>query len=242
MCYKNNELPKFKLNDSSDSNSNNSNKSNKSNNSENFSFSGVENFKYDLFTIEELKNNLPEDLKTENNNLNRNNLYDLDIKWNNEYIRDILKNKEKDIKTKIDSFNIIMYKLSYEDRYAILNDYKDLLDKDEDIKKYPGVILRQERKLKDVFISLIKEILNCKIKDIIKLFHTKYYVQTQLSNIPFIEGSEEYIFANLINDAYDTFIIKSTYPLKKKDGMHNESKLISNIIDAKIKKPVINRK
>ena len=58
----------------------------------------------------------------------------------------------------------------------------------------------------------MKEIINCTDNDIVNKFCSKYYAQIQSSNIPFIEGSEEFIFANLINALYDTFIIKSDYP------------------------------
>ena len=39
-------------------------------------------------------------------------------------------------------------------------------------------------------------------------------MKQQSSKIPFIYGSDEYIFANLIYDTYETFIIKSTFPKK----------------------------
>ena len=71
-----------------------------------------------------------------------------------------------------------------------------------------------------------------------KLFHTKYFIETQTSKIPFLEGSEEFIFANLINDIYDTFIIKSNYHINNVDKPYDDSRYLSNIINKDIPKPV----
>lgn len=51
-----------------------------------------------------------------------------------------------------------MYKLSYEDRKKLLIKYKYLFDKDEALKDFPNVTFRQEKKLKEVFISVLKDI------------------------------------------------------------------------------------
>ena len=56
----------------------------------------------------------------------------------------------------------------------------------------------------------------------------------QSSNIPFIEGKEEFIFANLIYDnydTYDTFIVKGNYPNNYKN--FQDSNFMSNIINDK---------
>ena len=197
--------------------------------------SGCESFKEDLLTFEELKNNLS---YSNINNIEENTIYDLNEAWNKEYIINILNNKEYSNQKKIDAFNNIMYKLKYDDRIFILNEYKNLFDNDENIKIYPSVTLRQRKRLKEVFISLIKEIIDfTEDDDIIIKFHSVYYVQTQSSNIPFIEGSEEFIFANLINDLYDTFIIKSDYPKSK---INKEAELVSNILNPKLKIQNIN--
>ena len=197
--------------------------------------SGCESFKEDLLTFEELKNNLS---YSNINNIEENTIYDLNEAWNKEYIINILNNKEYSNQKKIDAFNNIMYKLKYDDRIFILNEYKNLFDNDENIKIYPSVTLRQRKRLKEVFISLINEIINfTEDDDIIIKFHSVYYVQTQSSNIPFIEGSEEFIFANLINDLYDTFIIKSDYPKSK---INKEAELVSNILNPKLKIQNIN--
>ena len=197
--------------------------------------SGYESFNDDLLTFEELKNNLS---YNNINNLEQNNSYDLNETWNKEYIINILNNKEYSNQKKVDEFNKIMYKLKYNDRILILNEYKNIFDNDENIKIYPAVTLRQKKKLKEVFISLINEIINFTEDDnIINEFHSIHYIQTQSSNIPFIEGSEEFIFANLINDLYDTFIIKSDYPKSK---INKESELVSNILDQKLPMTKIN--
>ena len=95
--------------------------------------------------------------------------------------------------------------------------------------------LKQETKLKEVFITFLKEILYFKNTDNIETFKAKYNYQHVSSNIPYLEGSEKYIFASLINSAFDTFITKVDFPKSKKDGIPNESKLISNILYEDIK-------
>lgn len=72
-----------------------------------------------------------------------------------------------------------------------------------------------------------------------KLFETKYFVETQSSNIPFLEGTDEYIYVNLINDTYDTFINKSNYLSNKREQTFDEKKYLSNIINKKISKHFI---
>jgi len=212
----------FRLNDSNSKNSSNNSKNSKS--SETSNLSEIEAFKSELYTIEELKENL--------------HLYDLNEKKNYEIILQILENKNIDDKTKIENFNNIMYKLSFDDRIKLLNKYKTLFEKDEIQKNDMSVILRQTKRLKEIFINIIKDILTSKPKEIIKLFHTKYFVETQTSNIPFLEGNEEFIFANLINDIYDTFIIKSNHQIDKDGKPYNDSKYLSNIINKDIPQPV----
>ena len=61
----------------------------------------------------------------------------------------------------------------------------------------------------------MKDLINAEPSAIKDLFKTKYYMKQQSSKIPFIYGSDEYIFSNLIYDTYETFIIKSTFPGKE---------------------------
>ena len=182
-----------------------------------------------------------DEMKRENENYLKDNKnpYDLDEKKNLAYIKEILESKQMNDQNKINAFNNIQYKLSYEDRHSLLVDYKMLFDKDEFIKKNPKVKIRQEEKLKKVFISLLNGIMKGKSTDIKNLFQTKYYVSDQSSKIPFLYGSEEYIFANLINDLYDTLIIKSNYPQKWNDKPFDEHKNLSNYINNKAIKPVM---
>ena len=121
----------------------------------------------------------------------------------------------------------------------MLKKHKDLFDNDQIQKENSNVIIRQNERLKDIFISIIKDILKYKPTEVLELFHTKYYVETQTSNIPFINGGEEFIFANLINDIYDTFIVKSNYKNYIIDKTYDDSKYLSNIIKDNIPKPVI---
>ena len=60
----------------------------------------------------------------------------------------------------------------------------------------------------------MKDLINAEPSAIKDLFKTKYYMKQQSSKIPFIYGSDEYIFSNLIYDTYETFKIKSTFPKK----------------------------
>ena len=173
------------------------------------------------------------------NNSKNGSLYDLDPNENKLNIVNILDNKNIDIKTKIKSFNEVMYKLTFEDRQYLLCKYKKIFEQDELLQKYPNVVIRQEKKLKEIFILLIKDLLNNNAEVGKQLLETKYFVETQESNIPFLEGTEEYIFSNLINDIYDTFITKSNYPSNKKDKAIDEYKYLSNIINKKIPYPVI---
>ena len=98
-------------------------------------------------------------------------------------------------------------------------------------KKFPNVKIRQENKLKTVFISLLRDIIEKNVFVINELFQTKYFVETQSSKFPFLEGSEEYIFANLINDTYNIFIIKSNYPNNEKVKAYDEKIHLSNYIN-----------
>ena len=243
MALHNNEniIINFNLdNSSSKTVSKNSKDSKESKSSTSLNNSSIDPFPKELLTKKELKKISYEENKENSPNLNKNeNLYDLNEKANYLYLLKILENKDIDTHSKITTFNDLMYKLKYEDRKFILNKYKDLFDKDEALKQFPNVVFRQKEKLKEVFISLLKDIINNKADKMKELFETKYFVETQLSNIPFLEGTDEYIYANLINDTYDTFISKSKYPSKKKDKAFDENKYLSNIINKKISKPII---
>ena len=243
MALHNNEniIINFNLdNSSSKTGSKNSKDSKESKSNASLNNSSIDPFPKELLTIKELKKISYEENKENSPNLNKNeNLYDLNEKANYLYLLKILENKDIDTQSKITSFNDLMYKLTYEDRKYLLNKYKDLFDKDEALKQFPNVVFRQEKKLKEVFISLLKDIINNKVDKMKELFETKYFVETQLSNIPFLEGTDEYIYANLINDTYDTFISKSKYPSNKKDKAFDENKYLSNIINKKISKPII---
>ena len=192
--------------------------------------------KKELLTIEEMKKNCCE---KNNGSCEDNNLYDLDERANYLKIVKILKDDKISNKDKISSFNNIMYKLSYEDRINLLKEYKNLFDNDDTQKKYPKAVLRQEKRLKEVFISLLKDIMNKNAEQIKDSFSMEYYVDLQSSNIPFLEGSEEFVFANLINDAFDTFITRSNYPTNQVIKHFDEIKYLSNIINKGLKKPQI---
>ena len=192
--------------------------------------SGKDTFKEELLTFNELKKSLNKEMIIENNDYSQQVLYDLDENWNKEYIANILKNKDYGDNKKIEAFNRIMYKLSYKERINILNEYKNLFD----INKYKNI----QSKQKDVFISFLKDIISIKKEDEIKLIHSNYDFKIQSSNIPYLEGSEEYIYTNLINKAYETFITLSNYQMSKKYGTHNEGELISNILKYNENKPV----
>ena len=192
--------------------------------------------KKELLNIEEMKKNCCE---KNNGSCGDNNLYDLDERANYLKIVKILKDDKISNKDKISSFNNIMYKLSYEDRINLLKEYKNLFDNDDTQKKYPKAVLRQEKRLKEVFISLLKDIMNKNAEQIKDSFSMEYYVDLQSSNIPFLEGSEEFVFANLINDAFDTFITRSNYPTNQVIKHFDEIKYLSNIINKGLKKPQI---
>jgi len=198
------------------------------------SISDIENLREEFYTIKELEQKAKE--KNVEEGLN---FYDLDEKRNIEYISQFLEKKDKEYKEKIVEFNNIQYKLTYEDRIHLLKKYEDLFNNDQIQKEKSCVIIRQNERLKEIFISIIKDILKYKPIEILELFHTKYYVETQTSNIPFINGGEEFIFANLINDIYDTFILKSNYKNYIIDKAYDDSKYLSNIIKGNIPKPVI---
>lgn len=221
----------FRLSNNNSNTSSNNSKTSKS--SEISDLSEIEPFQAELYTIQELKE------KTNEKNFETEYIYDLNERLNYEAILQILENKNIEDKNRIEKFNEIMYKLSYDDRIKLLNKYKNLFDNDEIQKKNSNVLLRQIKRLKEVFISIIKDILYCKPKDIIELFHTKYFVETQKSNIPFLEGNDEFIFANLINDIYDTFIVKSNNSKNNIDKSYDDSKYLSNIINKNIEKPNI---
>ena len=63
------------------------------------------------------------------------------------------------------------------------------------------------------------------------MIQNEYFIETQNSNIPFIYGPKEYIFANLINDSYDALIIKKDEP-----SFNEEKKLNVKIHQKKKKK------
>ena len=220
----------FKLDDinSSKTDSNNSKESKTSKKSSSSNSSEIHAFAEELLTIDELKANHKNDL-----------FYDLDPNANKSKILNILENDKIDVETKIKSFNEIMYKLTFKDRELLLQKFKNLFEKDELLQKYPNVIFRQEKKLKEIFISIIKDLLKNKAEDFKELMETKYFVETQTSNIPCLEGTEEYVFSNLINDIYDTFITKSNYPTDKKVKAIDEYKYLSNILNKKTQKPII---
>ena len=185
-----------------------------------------------------------DDMKKERNNFLKGykNSYDLDEEINAQYIRKILDSQDISNQIKINTFNDIQYKLSYSDRTSILSQYKDLFSTDElntKNKEKNLVIIRQNDKLKNIFISLLKDIIEKDSSVVKKLFQTKYYIKEQSSKFPFLYGSEEYIFANLIYDTYDTFIKKSTLPKKAKDRAFDEYKHLSNYVNSKAIKPLI---
>ena len=229
------EFSDFQLNKESPKISpNNSKKSKSSGNS--LSLSDVEPFEKEVLkTIDEMKRESHNFIK------NPKESYDLDEKVNFKYIKGILETNISELSNqkKIDAFNDIMYKLAYEDRILLLDKYKDLFAQDENLIKYPETIIRQEKKLKEVFILLLKDIIDGKPSEIKELFQTKYYVNTQSSKIPFLEGSEEYIFTNLINDAYNTFITNSNYPKNEKVKAFDENKELSNYISSNATQPIM---
>ena len=101
--------------------------------------------------------------------------------------------------------------------------------------------IQTRKKIKRCFYLTFKEIIQSKADYINTVFKTKYFIQIQSSNIPFIEGNEEFIFANLIYDnydTYDTFIVKGNYPENSKDKYFDDSKYLSNIINKKLEKPI----
>ena len=89
-----------------------------------------------------MKNADKKEPKGEANNFVQNNLFDLDEKKNKEFIINVLKDENLTDQEKIYKFNDIMYKLSYDDRKNILDEYKTLFDADEDKNKYYNTILR----------------------------------------------------------------------------------------------------
>ena len=225
----------FQLNKESPKTSSNNSKNSKSSGNS-LSLSDVEPFEKEVLkTIDEMKRESHNFLK------NPKESYDLDEKVNFKYIKGILETNASELsnQNKIEAFNEIMYKLAYEDRRLLLDKYKDLFAKDENLIKYPKTIIRQEKKLKEVFILLLKDIIDGKPSEIKELFQTKYYVNTQSSKIPFLEGSEEYIFANLINDAYNTFITDSNYPKNEKVKAFDENKELSNYINRNATQPIM---
>lgn len=107
-----------------------------------------------LKTIEEMK-------KEGKNYLNDfQNPYDLDEKVNFQYIKRILESKEKSDQAKISAFDEIQYKLSYNDRFPILEEYEKLFAKDPLNSQEENVIKRQKCQLKKVFIALLKDLIN----------------------------------------------------------------------------------
>ena len=188
--------------------------------------------KEELFTLEELRNKSNEILEEANKECKilNDDKYDLNADLNYFNIKQTLQRKDITEQDKIKSFNQIMYKLTYKNRDYLLKKYKNLFKKDEIQKKNPEVKIRQTKKLKEVFISLLNALCKYKEDTIKKLFKTKYYIETQTSNIPFLEGSEEFVYANMINDTYDTFIVKSNLPTNEKDQQFDE-KFLSNIIN-----------
>ena len=188
--------------------------------------------KEELFTLEELRNKSNEILEEANKECKilNDDKYDLNADLNYFNIKQTLQRKDITEQDKIKSFNQIMYKLTYKNRDYLLKKYKNLFKKDEIQKKNPEVKIRQTKNLKEVFISLLNALCKYKEDTIKKLFKTKYYIETQTSNIPFLEGSEEFVYANMINDTYDTFIVKSNLPTNEKDQQFDE-KFLSNIIN-----------
>ena len=57
-------------------------------------------------------------------------------KFNNEYIENILEDENIYFQDKIQSFNDIIYKLSYDDRINLLNKYKYIFDQDDMQKNF----------------------------------------------------------------------------------------------------------
>jgi len=137
--YKNSRS-NFKLDDNTEQNS--SKKSKISNNTEISNSSESGPLLKELLTINELKNADKKEPKGEANNFVQNNLFDLDEKKNKEFIINVLKDENLTDQEKIYKFNDIMYKLSYDDRKNILDEYKTLFDADEDKNKYYNTILR----------------------------------------------------------------------------------------------------
>ena len=84
--------------------------------------SDFDSLREELYTIEELKDNAKQ-----KNYEEAMNLYDLDEKRNMIYISQFFERKDKEDKEKINQFNNMQYKLSYEDRISLLNKYKYLL-------------------------------------------------------------------------------------------------------------------
>lgn len=206
-------------------------------NSSNKSYSSVEFLKTELLTIEDMKKaSYDKSIKIMHDENNE--LYDLNEEANFLKIVKILNDDSYSNKDKIKNFIEIMYKLSYTSRIELLKQYKDLFDQDEKIKKFNNSILRKTKSLKEVFISILNDIINKEAETVKNSFYKDYYIDMQSSNIPYLEGSEEFIFANLINDVFDTFIAQSELPSDEIDKRLEENYL-SNIICSKLQKPVI---
>ena len=216
----NSDFDKIKLKENDNANNNVNN------------FSGEDAFKEELLTLEELKKSQNKEYKIENNNFDKKVKYDLDENWNKEYIVNVLKSEEYDDNKKAEEFNKVMYKLSYEDRINLFNEYKHLFD----MNRYKNI----KKKQKDVFISFLKTILGIKKEEETISIQANDNIKIQSSNIPYIEGSEEYIYRNLINKAYETFVTLSGYIKYKKDGTRGEGLLVSNMLDPENNNPVIN--
>ena len=165
-------------------------------------------------------------------------IFDSDINYNK--LNRIFKDKNIIDNIKREKFYKSMYQIKYEQRLKIINEYSDILDNDPEKKKNPKIKLYQTEKLKNIFIKILKFFVFSNIYELKEKMETEFYVPTQEFIIPFIEGEEETIFANLINDFYDTFIINHFRPDNNKNHSFNE-KYLSNIVNSSLKDPV-NRK
>ena len=228
-----NDLKTFKLNSSNSKSSSSQSKDSKSSKDNSINSVNIKsfekNFMKNLLTIEELK------IKSskEKNYSQEESVFDLDKIINREKIINAFESKSSE-KEKIKYFKELMYKISYKDRIYFLNKYKEIIREDPALKKYPKTNIYQREKLKNIFINILNQLIiyENNFLEFQNLLQNEYFVETQNSNIPFIYGSKEYIYSNLINDVYEAFIIKKDKPSFNKDIIkYDEKKYLSNIIN-----------
>lgn len=177
--------------------------------------------KIDLMTYMELKEKAKQSIsssKTLKDFKNSIKIFDVDEIINSNYLERVGAINNKKV---FDEFLYFKYTLKYDERIRLMKKYQDEIKITYEQNNYnKNFVLIQEKKLEEVFLNLLRFIIEEKginLKKLFEKFCNDFYVDTLNLNIPIIYGNDELFFAYIINTFYNFFILNKDYPKIKRN-------------------------